>query len=115
MRLHRVVALLVCLIPVGGLAVWLEAYRFRLEQRIAELSDRLDQFHEVNARLRAQLAQQVSPAFIEAATQQTSQPPPSPQANTRAAAPADTAGPLSDGPRVGRSLVSEMLPPPDRP
>ncbi len=66
MQVHRVIALLVCLIPVGGAAVWLEAYRFRLEQRITELSDRADQLEEIRARLRAQLATEAAPAFMMA-------------------------------------------------
>ncbi len=67
MRLHRVIALLICLIPVGAAAVWLEAYRFRLEQRITELSDRAEQLAEIHARLRAQLARESAPAFVMAA------------------------------------------------
>ncbi len=64
MRPHRIVAILVCLVPIGIAAIWLEVYALRIEQRITEMLERQDQMVEVNARLRATLAEYVSPELL---------------------------------------------------
>lgn len=63
---YRVIGILVALAPVGLAIVWIEVYALRMEQKIADMADRHDRLAEVNARLRARVAEHIDPQLLAA-------------------------------------------------